>query len=259
MGRQRHRSTSGSGLRKATGTFYTPQPIADYLVRRTLGTARARCDTRTHPAAARRRSGDGQRRVPGRRLPLSRRGVRGRAGSHRRLPLERHRRRGPRRHPADDRRALPVRRRPQPDGRPAGAAVALAGDAGGRPAAELSRSPPPGRRQPARRVARQPAAAAEHRAGAAAAEAACRCSTTRRSTSALREALPVRFSLETMPNDTLEQVRAKERALAALTAPDGRSVAVEADRRSLVRRLVLGRSGDAAPAVGVRRACRTRS
>src|SRR5207249_5650137 len=27
----------GSGLRKATGTFYTPQPIADYLVRRTLG------------------------------------------------------------------------------------------------------------------------------------------------------------------------------------------------------------------------------
>jgi hypothetical protein len=28
---------SGSGTRKATGTFYTPQPIADYLVRRTLG------------------------------------------------------------------------------------------------------------------------------------------------------------------------------------------------------------------------------
>src|SRR6478672_3967553 len=27
---------AGSGLRKATGTFYTPQPIADYLVRRTL-------------------------------------------------------------------------------------------------------------------------------------------------------------------------------------------------------------------------------
>lgn len=27
----------GSGTRKATGTFYTPQPIAEYLVRRTLG------------------------------------------------------------------------------------------------------------------------------------------------------------------------------------------------------------------------------
>ena len=28
---------SGSGVRKATGTFYTPLPIADYVVRRTLG------------------------------------------------------------------------------------------------------------------------------------------------------------------------------------------------------------------------------
>src|SRR5262249_15689591 len=27
---------SGSGVRKQPGTFYTPQPIADYLVRRTL-------------------------------------------------------------------------------------------------------------------------------------------------------------------------------------------------------------------------------
>jgi hypothetical protein len=27
----------GSGVRKATGTFYTPQPIAEYIVRRTLG------------------------------------------------------------------------------------------------------------------------------------------------------------------------------------------------------------------------------
>jgi hypothetical protein len=35
---------------------------------------------------------------------------------------------------------------------------------------------------------------------------------------ALREALPVRFSLETMANDTIEQVRAKERAFATLTA-----------------------------------------
>jgi hypothetical protein len=27
----------GSGIRKATGTFYTPQPIAEYLIRRTIG------------------------------------------------------------------------------------------------------------------------------------------------------------------------------------------------------------------------------
>ena len=64
---------------------------------------------------------------------------------------------------------------------------------------------------------------------------------------ALREALPVRFSLETMPNDTLEQVRAKERAFAALTAPGGRVVAVEADRRSLVRRMVFARRATPRP------------
>jgi hypothetical protein len=40
-GRRRAHATvtlePGSGVRKATGTFYTPQPIADYVVRRTLG------------------------------------------------------------------------------------------------------------------------------------------------------------------------------------------------------------------------------
>ena len=36
-GRPRLELRAGSGLRKATGTFYTPQPIAEYLVRRTLG------------------------------------------------------------------------------------------------------------------------------------------------------------------------------------------------------------------------------
>ncbi len=34
---RRVRLDAGSGVRKATGTFYTPQPIADYLVRRALG------------------------------------------------------------------------------------------------------------------------------------------------------------------------------------------------------------------------------
>jgi len=37
-------------------------------------------------------------------------------------------------------------------------------------------------------------------------------------TGALRDGVPVRFSLETTPNDTLEQVRAKERALEALSS-----------------------------------------
>src|SRR5205823_13072918 len=36
----------------------------------------------------------------------------------------------------------------------------------------------------------------------------------------MREALPVRFSLEGTPDDTIEQVRAKERAFARLTGRD---------------------------------------
>src|SRR5205814_9619588 len=38
--------------------------------------------------------------------------------------------------------------------------------------------------------------------------------------SAVRDALPARFSLESTPNDSLEQVRAKERLFAAMTARD---------------------------------------
>jgi len=38
--------------------------------------------------------------------------------------------------------------------------------------------------------------------------------------SALRDALPARFSLETIPNDTIDQVRAKERAFDALASAD---------------------------------------
>src|SRR5438874_2813090 len=37
---------------------------------------------------------------------------------------------------------------------------------------------------------------------------------------AMRNTLPVRFSLESLPNDTIEQVRAKERAYSALTSRD---------------------------------------
>ena len=59
----------------------------------------------------------------------------------------------------------------------------------------------------------------------------CRCSTMQPSPTALREALPIRFSLEATPNDTLEQVRAKERALAGLTGARRRAVALEAGRR----------------------------
>ena len=64
--------------------------------------------------------------------------------------------------------------------------------------ADLRHPPHPGRRRPAERGSR--------------------CSTTTRWASRCARRVPVRFSLETMPNDTLAQVRAKERAFAALTA-----------------------------------------
>ena len=76
-------AASGSGVRKATGTFYTPQPIADYLVRRTLGPLVR--DARPNRISQLRivDPGDGQRRVSRRRLPVSRRGVRSGARSRR--------------------------------------------------------------------------------------------------------------------------------------------------------------------------------
>ncbi len=64
---------------------------------------------------------------------------------------------------------------------------------------------------------RQPPPLRRRRASAA---DRCRCSTTTPSPARCATALPVRFSLEAMPNDTVEQVRAKERAFAALTGRD---------------------------------------
>ena len=50
-------------LRKVTGTFYTPQPLAEFIVRRTLAPLVRGASADAHPCAARRRSRDGQRRV----------------------------------------------------------------------------------------------------------------------------------------------------------------------------------------------------
>src|SRR5262249_23432049 len=65
---------------------------------------------------------------------------------------------------------------------------------------------------------------------------------------ALRAALPMRFSIESTPNDSLEQVRAKERALAAGGCA---VVAVEAHRQPVVR-VVVPDEGRGAAAFGVR-------
>ena len=72
-----------SGRRKDTGTFYTPRSMTEYLVRRTLAPLVRGRAPEAHPRAARRGSRDGQRRVPGRGVPLSRRRLRRRADRRR--------------------------------------------------------------------------------------------------------------------------------------------------------------------------------
>ena len=184
----RVRCEPGSGVRKATGTFYTPQPIADYLVRRTLGAARARRDARADPrscASSIRRWAAARFSSPPAAIspaPTRRRW----SGPADAMPsdigdAERAA------HPPDDRGALPVRRRPQPDGGAARAPVAVAGDARRRSAAQLSRSPPAGRRQPARRVARAACGTPPAPPPASTPRRRCRCSTTRPVADALRD------------------------------------------------------------------------
>ena len=150
-----------SGRRKDTGTFYTPRAMTEYLVRRTLAplvrgrTTEGILALRVVDPAM----GSGAFLVAACRYlaaayedALDRRR---RADSRRRHPG------GSRRLPARGRPALRLRRRSEPDGGPARAAVALALHARGRPSAQLSR-PSSSRRQHARRSARgrrRPAAA----------------------------------------------------------------------------------------------------
>ena len=142
-------------LRRAQGDRHVLYAAADRRLRRATHArpARARRAARADPRPAHRRSGDGQRRLSGRGVPVPRPGVRSVARPVRGMPRERHRRARAGRHPPDDRRTVSLRRRSQPDGRAAGAAVALARHALGRSAADVSRSSSSGGRQPARRVA----------------------------------------------------------------------------------------------------------
>ena len=76
---------------------------------------------------------------------------------------------------------------------------------------------------------------------------ACRCSTTTTVDDALREALPVRFSLEATP-ERHARAGAREGARARRAdAPRRRAVAVEAGRGPVVRRLVLAGGRRARP------------
>ena len=68
-----------SRRRKETGTFYTPQPLAEFVVRRTLAPLVRGASADDILALRVVDPVDGQRRVPGRRLPLSGARVRKRA------------------------------------------------------------------------------------------------------------------------------------------------------------------------------------
>jgi hypothetical protein len=211
----------GSGVRKATGTFYTPQPIADYLIRRTLAPlVRKATPARIlqlrilDPAM-----GSGAFLVAACRYlaeayeaALVKNG-----GCHPSDITERER--------AIIRRAIAERCLYGVDVNPMAVQLArlslwLATLAADRPLTFLDHhlqvgdsllgawltalTRPPGRPRRMRHQALNVMQLFD--------EAAVR--------DALRGTLPVRFSLESMPNETLEHVRAKERALAQLNRRD---------------------------------------
>ncbi len=212
----------GSGVRKATGTFYTPQPIAEYLVRRTLGRL-------VHDAPPDRilglrivdpAMGSGAFLVAAcRYLAAAYEAALVRAGGcHASDFGERER--------ASIRRTIAERCLYGVDLNPMAVQLArlslwLTTLAADRPLtfldhrlqvgdsllgawlASLRRAPV---RRPRRSAADRPALPLFEGGDVRA---------------VLKDALPIRFTLESVPNDTLDQVRAKERALAALNRRDG--------------------------------------
>jgi hypothetical protein len=207
----------GSGIRKASGTFYTPQPLADYLVRRTLGPL---VDNRTPEQILQLRivdpaMGSGAFLVAACRylaaayeLVIVRSGGchAGDIGEAERVAI---------------RRTVAERCLYGVDLNPMAVQLArlslwLATLAADRPLSFLDhrlqvgdsllgawlanlRHPPKLRRR-------------------SSSEPALPLFADEAVTNALRATLPVRFSLETTPNDTLDQVREKERAFAAISA-----------------------------------------
>ena len=161
--------TRTGDARRSTGSFYTPRTVTAFLVRHTLEPLVRDRTADEILRAAHPRPGDGQRRVPRRRLPVPR--SCGRRASRRRRPLARGRHHAvrPRGAAPRDRATVSLRRRSEPDGRPARAAVDLAREPGVRQAAHVSGSSSRGWQQPDRRDAStmsggsRPAAIGQHR------------------------------------------------------------------------------------------------
>jgi hypothetical protein len=208
---------AGSGVRKETGTFYTPQPIADYLVRRTL-------EPLVHEAAPDHilqlrvvdpAMGSGAFLVAAcRYLAQAYETALVRAGDRHPSDIDEAER-------ASIRRVVAERCLYGVDLNPMAVQLArlslwLATLAADRPLSFLDHRLQVGDSLLGTWVAqlRRPPNARRR----AAPDSALPLFDDDAVTSALRDALPIRFSLETTPNDTIEQVRAKERAFIALTA-----------------------------------------
>ena len=173
---------------------------------------------RSHSSASRRGSGDGQRGLSRLGVPISRARLRTGAGSRRLGRRAGHRRSGPRAVQAARRAAMSLRRRPESDGGAARAPVALARDAVGQQAADVSRSPPRLRQQPDRRVAHRHRKTAARRALAAAPAESRRMplfSDADLEPSLARAVVERRWLADTR-DDTADVVREKERRLDAL-------------------------------------------
>lgn len=210
---------AGSGARKATGTFYTPQPIAEYVVRRTLGPL-------VHGAEAERilqlrivdpAMGSGAFLVAAcRYLATAYEAALIRAGGC---------------HPGDIgeceraaiRRTVAERCLYGVDLNPMAVQLArlslwLATLAGDRPLSFLDHRLQAGNSLIGAWLAVLGRRPAPRRRGRASSDREPLLFDELRVRDVLREVLPVRFSLESVPNDTVERVREKERAFAAMNA-----------------------------------------
>jgi Eco57I restriction-modification methylase len=210
---------SGSGVRKATGTFYTPQPIAEYLVRRTLApllrgrSAAEILQLRVVDPAM----GSGAFLVAAcRYLASAYEAALVRDGGCHASDVDEAQR-------AMIRRTIAERCLYGVDLNPMAVQLArlslwLATLAADRPLSFLDHRLQSGDSLLGTWLThlRQPPA---HRRAARSAEP-LPLFTEDAVAIALREALPIRFSLESTPNDTVDQVRGKERALSALASPD---------------------------------------
>jgi hypothetical protein len=212
----------GSGVRKATGSFYTPQPIADYLVRRTLGPLVRQASPEhilrlriVDPAM-----GSGAFLVSACRfLAAAYEAALIRTGGHHATDFgERER--------IATRRVIAERCLYGVDVNPMAVQLArlslwLATLAADRPLTFLDHHLQTGDSLLGAWLAnlrRPPTAGTTRRAPR---ETALPLFAETDIGDALRAALPLRFSLEATPGDTIEQVRTKERALAALGHRDG--------------------------------------